>query len=102
MKKLWNFLKAFVCGLFSLVAGLAFFLGLYFGLEKLWDYAIYRFGDFGIGFMTCVTAVAVLCMLIWLVCSFYKEFSKPKKDVFDIEQKRTLSSISKTEEYEED
>ena len=102
MGKVWAFIKALVAGVLSFGFIIAVILAVYFGLEWCWDYAISRFGDFGIGFMTCATGVIILLELAFLVGSYYKEFSRPKKDVFDIEQKRTLSSISKTEEYEED
>ena len=100
MGKIWAFIKALVAGVLSLGFIIAVILAVYFGLEWCWDYAISRFGDFGIGFMTCATGVIVLLELAFLIGSFYKEF-KPKENILDVGQKRTLNTVSK-EEYEED
>ena len=101
MGKIWAFIKALIAGVLSLGFIIAVILAVYFGLEWCWDYAISRFGDFGIGFMTCATGIIILLELAFLVGSYYKEFYKPKENILDVGQKRTLNTVSK-EEYEED
>ena len=75
MIKIWNSIKALFCAVFALIFIGAVVLGVYLGLDWLWDFAL-KYGDLGIGFMLCFSVVLVAFGVIELIKFFYREISR--------------------------